>query len=183
MCPPEIPSPGQVPFSTPVTTSAPQPGPLQATKIGHRAVVIIGAGYSGVAAAAALNVEGVEFLVLERADDVGGIHRDGAVADPARVGAEIRRVVHERGLLDRFRFGQEVLEATWDAEHRRWTIRTGRLQVTANVLVDASGAGLAPRLAEPPPCFVGPVVLSRASLSSSSRACRRVVREHLALAS
>jgi cation diffusion facilitator CzcD-associated flavoprotein CzcO len=150
---------------------------------GHRAVVVIGAGFSGVAAAAALAVEGIEFLVLERASDVGGIHRDGTRPDPARVGAAVRRVVHERGLLDRFRFEQEVLEATWDAVQRHWTIRTTRLQVTANVLVDASGAGLAPRPADSLPCYVGPDELSRATLSPSSWACRRVMRGRLALAS
>ena len=123
-------------------------------------------------------------MVLERAEDVGGIHRDGAPADPARIGAAIRRVVHERGLLDRFRFSQEVRDATWDAVQRRWTIRTARLQVTADVLVDASGADLITRRPrEPQPCYIGPLELGRASLGSSSRASRRVVREQLARAS
>ena len=164
-----------------LTSSAPRRGLMQGgATLGHRAVVIIGAGFSGVAAAAALDAAGVEFVVLERAEDVGGIHRDGAVADPAKIGAAIRRVVHEQGLLDRFRFWQEVLDATWDAGRRRWTIRTARLQVTADVLVDASGASSALGSADPQPCYVGPIVLGRVSLSSSSRASRRVVREHLA---
>jgi cation diffusion facilitator CzcD-associated flavoprotein CzcO len=145
--------------------------------------VIVGAGFSGVASAAALDEAGVEFVVLERAEDVGGIHRAGAAADPAKIGADIRRVVHERGLLDRFRFWQEVLDATWDAGQRRWMIRTARLQVTADVLVDASGAGLATRPGDPQACYVGPVELGRASLGSTSWASRRVVREHLSRAS
>jgi hypothetical protein len=156
--------------------------PLQRATLGHRSVVIIGAGYSGVAAAAASTPrESSSWCWSGPRTSVGSI---GTVPSPTPSSSARRSVVvHERGLLDRFRFWQEVLDATWDAEQRRWTIRTARLQVTANVLVDASGAGLAPRPADLQPCYVGLVVLGRVSLSTSSRTCQRGVREHLARAS
>ncbi|MGB9305341.1 MAG: NAD(P)-binding protein, partial [Mycobacterium sp.] len=42
----------------------------------HTCAVIIGTGFSGLGMAIALQKQGVDFVILEKADDVGGTWRD-----------------------------------------------------------------------------------------------------------
>src|ERR1700752_4098095 len=44
----------------------------------HTRALIIGTGFSGLGMAIALQKQGVDFLILEKADDVGGTWRDNA---------------------------------------------------------------------------------------------------------
>ena len=157
---------------------------IEHPRVAHRRVVVVGAGFSGVAAASALDADLVDFVVLGSGNhDVGGVWRDDRRDDTARVGAAIRRVVHERGLLDRFRFGQSVLDARWDRDCQRWTVRTPHLTLTADVLVDATGRPDS-RLCEALPRYVRLGDLSRGavpgSLSRTMLTYRRVLRHHLA---
>jgi cation diffusion facilitator CzcD-associated flavoprotein CzcO len=134
-------------------------------EVPHTRVAVIGAGFSGVAAAVALQREGQDFVVIERAGDVGGVWRDntypGVACDipshlysfsyapnPAwsrtfaggsQIAAYIRAVAEEHGVLDRFRFGQELLDASWDDERQRWSVSTTDLELTADIVVDACG--------------------------------------------
>jgi cation diffusion facilitator CzcD-associated flavoprotein CzcO len=141
-------------------------------EVPHARVAVIGAGFSGVAAAVALAQEDVDFIVVERAGDVGGVWRDNTYpgvacdipshlysfsyapnpewsrtfAGGAQIGSYIRAVAEEHGVLDRFRFGQELLDASWDDERQRWSISTTDLELTADVLVDAAGPLTEPRI-------------------------------------
>src|SRR5262249_23855769 len=54
-----------------------QPGPRQASPV-HTRAVIIGTGFSGLGMAIALQKAGLDFLILEKADDVGGTWRDNS---------------------------------------------------------------------------------------------------------
>lgn len=112
--------------------------------------VIVGAGFAGIAAAIALKRTGVtDFVMLERAESVGGTWRDnrypGVACDvPAHLyaleshpwpdwsrtfapGDEIRayleRVVDAEGLRPHIRFGFALEDARWDGDG--WAIRTG----------------------------------------------------------
>lgn len=114
-------------------------------------VAIIGAGFAGLGMATLLARRGTEsFVVLERADAVGGTWRDntypGIACDiPAHLysfsfrppgdwasvypsGAEIRgyleRTVAEEGIGGHIHFGRELEHARWDAVQRRWEITT-----------------------------------------------------------
>ncbi len=135
-------------------------------------VAIVGAGFAGIGMATQLMRRGREsFVVLERADAVGGTWRDnvypGIACDiPAHLysfsfrppadwatlfprGAEIRdylqRTVDEEGVAPFIRLGCEVLDARWDAESARWSVTTtGGGPVRARMLVLAVG-----RLSEP----------------------------------
>jgi cation diffusion facilitator CzcD-associated flavoprotein CzcO len=126
----------------------------------HVRVALIGAGFSGIAAALALKGEGVEdFVILERADDVGGVWRDntypGLACDVPSTsyslaaapnaawkyafgrGDEIwhytRKVVAEKGIRPHVHFGEELLDATWDDERHRWAVTTSaRWRCTAS---------------------------------------------------
>ena len=129
-------------------------------------VVIIGAGFGGIGMAIALRRAGVEdFVVLDRADDLGGTWRDnsypGLTCDipsqlysfsfrpwrwtrrfPARdeILAYLRALVAEQGLGPHLRFGSGVVTAEFDERSALWDLTLedgGSLQATA--LVSAVG--------------------------------------------
>ncbi|MBB5156454.1 flavin-containing monooxygenase [Saccharopolyspora phatthalungensis] len=113
-------------------------------------VLIIGAGMSGIAQAVELAKSGTDFLVLEKAHDIGGTWRDntypGAACDveshlysysydqnpfwsSAFAGQReildyLRGIARRRGLLPRIRLGTEVTGARWDDDAGEWTVST-----------------------------------------------------------
>jgi cation diffusion facilitator CzcD-associated flavoprotein CzcO len=130
-------------------------------------VAVIGSGFGGIGTAIRLMREGIDdFVLLERADEVGGTWRDNTypgcecdvqshlysfsfAPNPAwsrsfspqpEIQAYLRRCAREFGVLPHVRFGHEVLGATWEADARRWRIETSQGSLTARVLVMASGA-------------------------------------------
>ena len=143
----------------------------------HVRAAVIGAGLSGVAAGVALKRDGIEdFMILERAADVGGVWREntypGVACDiPSHLysfsyapnpdwrntfahGREIhgyiRAVAEEHGLEAQLRFGQELLDASWDDENKRWSITTTDLELTADLLIDATGPLTEPQIPDIP---------------------------------
>ncbi len=130
------------------------------------AVAIVGSGFSGLAMAAALKRAGRDdFIVLERARDVGGTWRDntypGCACDvPSHVysfsfapnpewsstfspqpeiHAYLRKVASEEGILPHVRFGCEVEGADWDEAARCWRLQTSRGEVAAGSVVAGAG--------------------------------------------
>ncbi len=130
-------------------------------------VIVIGAGFGGLATAHHLRESGVtDITVLERADDIGGVWRDntypGAACDvpsvlyswsfaPKRdwthryarqpeILGYIREHAERSGLRGMVRTGAEVAAATWDATAARWEVAliSGET-LTADVLVSAVG--------------------------------------------
>ena len=90
-------------------------------------VVVIGAGAAGLSAARALHESGVDVLVLEARERVGGriyTHRDRATPIPIELGAEfihgsapeVHEIVREAGL------------AACDISGRRWQAVGGSLR-------------------------------------------------------
>ncbi|NOK19184.1 NAD(P)/FAD-dependent oxidoreductase [Corallococcus carmarthensis] len=133
----------------------------------HVRVAIVGAGFAGLGMAIRLKQDGIDdFVVLERADDVGGVWRDnvypGCACDvqsllysfsfapnpgwsraysPAwEIQAYLRDCVRRFQLEPFLRFGHAVLSATWDLPARRWVLETSHGILTADVLVAAVGA-------------------------------------------
>jgi 4-hydroxyacetophenone monooxygenase len=112
-------------------------------------VAVIGAGMSGLVAAHRLNQTGVEVVVLEKNDDVGGTWLEnsypGCRVDvsnlfycysfaqrddwPQHFSTQEVLLEYFRGIADRFglrpliRFGTEVLSAELDEATMRWTLR------------------------------------------------------------
>jgi cation diffusion facilitator CzcD-associated flavoprotein CzcO len=134
-------------------------------------VAIIGTGFAGLGAAIRLRQSGVhDFVVLERADQVGGTWRDnsypGCTCDvpshlysfsfapnpgwsrscspQAEILDYLRDCADRFGVRPHIRFGHEVQGARWDGDARRWRIATSHGEVVARVLV----AGMGP-LSEP----------------------------------
>ena len=142
----------------------------------HVRVAIVGSGFAGLGAAIAMEREGVEYAVLERAEDVGGTWRDNTYpgcrcdvpshlysfsfapnpewsetySPQPEIWEYLRRVAREYGVLDRIRFGHEVHEARWDEGSRRWVLDTAGGEVTADVLLLGNGPLAEPSLPDIP---------------------------------
>jgi len=131
-------------------------------------VVIVGAGISSIIAAVRLQSLGIDFVVLERNDDVGGVwltntYPGAGVDTPSYLysfsfyprnwgthfGKQPEMIAYLREVADHFdlrrhiRFGTTVDEARWDAESQLWTLTTtdahGRDQISARFLISAVG--------------------------------------------
>lgn len=136
-------------------------------------VLIIGAGFGGLGMAAALERAGeTDYVMVERALDVGGTWRDntypGAACDvPSQlysfsfalnptwsrsfsprpeIQAYLQSVARISGVLPRCRLGVSVLDATWHREDQQWHVRTSSGECRASVLVSAAGALSEPKL-------------------------------------
>nr|WP_274636894.1 NAD(P)/FAD-dependent oxidoreductase [Microbacterium bovistercoris] len=151
----------------------------------HAEVVVVGAGFAGLAAVMALRAQGIEdVVVLERAASLGGTWRDntypGVACDvPSHLygfaghpnprwsgvfarGDEIRAYLEHVAAAERIAPWLEtpMLDARWDAG--AWRIRTGGArpgQLTADALVLACGRLTEPRIPDIPglESFPGPM--------------------------
>jgi cation diffusion facilitator CzcD-associated flavoprotein CzcO len=133
----------------------------------HNHVAIIGTGFGGIAAAVRLRRAGFDdFVLLERAGDVGGVWRDndypGAAVDvqsdlysfsfapnagwrttyarQPELHAYLGKVTDQFGLRHRTVFGCEVERLDWDAAGQVWQLGTARGPRTATHVVVATGA-------------------------------------------
>jgi cation diffusion facilitator CzcD-associated flavoprotein CzcO len=132
----------------------------------HLRVVVVGAGFSGLAVASRLRERGEEdFVVLERGESVGGVWRDntypGVACDvPSHLyslsfapkpdwdrafspGEQIREylegVARDRGLGPWISLREELLAAAWDSEAEVWRITTSERRLSTDVLVSCAG--------------------------------------------
>ncbi|MEU6660659.1 NAD(P)/FAD-dependent oxidoreductase [Streptomyces sp. NPDC046821] len=132
----------------------------------HVRVAVIGSGFGGLGAAVRLRREGItDFVVLERADSVGGTWRDnsypGCACDvpshlysfsfapnpdwPRTFSGQERIREYLEGVADTFRlrphirFDHEVMEARWDTEKLWWEVETSQGTLTADVVISATG--------------------------------------------
>jgi cation diffusion facilitator CzcD-associated flavoprotein CzcO len=130
-------------------------------------VAIVGSGFSGLGMAIQLLRDGVDdFVILERAGDVGGTWRDnsypGCACDvpshlysfsfepnprwtrtfspQAEIWTYLRHCARKYGVLPHVRFNHEVRDAHWDEAEQRWHIETSQGLFVAQVLIAATGA-------------------------------------------
>ncbi|MEV4329852.1 NAD(P)/FAD-dependent oxidoreductase [Streptomyces sp. NPDC049597] len=143
----------------------------------HVRVAVIGSGFGGLGAAVRLRREGItDFVVLERADSVGGTWRDndypGCACDvpshlysfsfapnpdwprtfsgQEHIRAYLEHVADTFRLRPHLRLRHEVLMMRWDGDALRWDIETSRGRFTADVVVSASGPLSDPRTPDVP---------------------------------
>ena len=157
----------------------------------HHRVAVIGAGFSGLGAAIRMRQVGIEdFVVLERADEVGGTWQantyPGCQCDVAshlysfsfmpnpdwsrgyseqpEIWDYLRRCADRGGVRPHLRVGCEVLEAGWEEQGQRWRIETSTGPLTADVLVAGPGGLSEPKVPDLPglETFAGPVFHSAA---------------------
>ena len=135
-------------------------------------VAIIGAGFSGLGMAAALKrINLQDFVIYERADDVGGTWRDNTYpgigvdipafayqfsyelkSDWSRFfpkGEEVKDYIDgytdKYGIRDHIRFNSEVRSRTWDEENHLWRLDVGGEEVTARYVISAIGPFVDPK--------------------------------------
>jgi cation diffusion facilitator CzcD-associated flavoprotein CzcO len=152
----------------------------------HSRALIIGTGFSGLGMAIALQKQGVDFVILEKADEIGGTWRDntypGAACDvPSHLYSfsfetkpdwrhvfsyqpdildYLKGVADKYGLRPDIRFGSHVDRAHWDDAEMRWHVFTkdGR-EFVAQFLISGAGALHIPSLPDIPGIgeFEGPM--------------------------
>lgn len=133
----------------------------------HFPIVIIGSGFGGLGAAIKLKENGFhDFLILERAADVGGTWRDNSYPGCAcdvqshlysfsfapnpdwshsfspqpEIWAYLQKCARDYELLPYIRFRHNVEEAAWQEAEKRWRIQTSQGVYTAETLIMAAGA-------------------------------------------
>jgi cation diffusion facilitator CzcD-associated flavoprotein CzcO len=129
-------------------------------------ILIIGSGFAGLGMGIQLRRNGREdFLIIERANDVGGTWRDnhypGIACDvPSQLysfsylpnpdwsrvfspGGEIqaymRRCAKDEGLLPKIHFDTEMQKCTWDDEAGEWSVETSQGEYRAPILITGTG--------------------------------------------
>lgn len=132
----------------------------------HVRIAIVGSGFSGLGMAIKLRESGIEdFVILERAQDLGGTWREntypGCACDiPSKLYSysfapnpnwsrsfpyqqEIWQYLEDCadrfGVRSKIRFGHDVEVIAWDADAQRWTLETASGSLTADVVVAAPG--------------------------------------------
>jgi cation diffusion facilitator CzcD-associated flavoprotein CzcO len=135
-------------------------------------VVVIGAGLGGLGMGLALCNAGItDFVILERADDIGGTWRDNtypgiavdipaqayqfsfelnpdwsrAFAPGAEVKAYIDRFADRYDLRRHVRLSSEVTARVWDEGEHLWRLQVGEDELTARFVVSAIGAFIDPK--------------------------------------
>jgi len=142
----------------------------------HVPVLVIGSGFAGLGTSIALEREGIDHVVLESADDLGGTWRDNrypgckcdvpshlysfsfalnpewssTYSSQPEIWAYLRRCAERFGVLPRIRFGTRVLEARWVERAQRWRVDTSAGRWTADVVVTATGGLSVPSVPDLP---------------------------------
>ncbi|MDT5303221.1 MAG: hypothetical protein QOG79_6463, partial [Mycobacterium sp.] len=133
----------------------------------HTRTLIIGTGFSGLGMAIALQRQGVDFLLLEKADEIGGTWRDntypGAACDvPSHLYSfsfepkpdwryvfsyqpeildYLKAVTDKYGLRRYIKFNSHMKRAHWDDAEYRWHAFTESGQeYVAQFLISGAGA-------------------------------------------
>ena len=136
-------------------------------------IAIIGSGFGGIGTAIRLKQEGIEdFIIFERAEDVGGVWRDNTypgcacdvqshlyslsfVPNPdwtrsfppqAEIWDYLRRCARDYEVLPHIRFGHTVNDAVWEPDLHRWRVETSGGTWLTSVLVSAAGGLNEPKL-------------------------------------
>ncbi len=143
----------------------------------HFQIVIIGTGFGGLGTAIQLKKAGFDdFVMFEKANDVGGTWRDntypGCACDvqshlysfsfalnpdwsrmyspQPEIWAYLQRCATDYNILPYIRFGHNVSEVVWDNVKQYWLIKTSQGDYSANVLVAGVGALCEPSIPQLP---------------------------------
>ncbi|GHD14635.1 Baeyer-Villiger monooxygenase [Streptomyces violarus] len=143
----------------------------------HVRVAVVGSGFGGLGAAVRLRREGVtDFVVLERASSVGGTWRDNSYpgcrcdvpshlysfsfapnpewprtfSGQEHIRAYLEHVTDVFRLRPHIRFDSEVKRMSWNAERLCWDIETSSGNLSADLVVSATGPLSDPKVPEIP---------------------------------
>jgi cation diffusion facilitator CzcD-associated flavoprotein CzcO len=152
--------------------------------ISHVRIAIVGAGFSGLGMAIRLKQRGQrDFVVIEKAADVGGTWRDNtypgcacdipshlysfsfalnphwsrAYSPQPEIWDYLRCCAERFGILPYIQWNSELLDASWNEDDQCWHITTVKGQLTADILILGNGPLSEPSLPAIPglECFEG----------------------------
>lgn len=154
--------------------TAPEDAPLHdETRVPHVRVAILGAGFSGLGMAIRLKQRGEsDFVVIERASEIGGTWRDntypGCACDipshlysfsfalnprwsrmyspQSEIRDYLRRCARRFGILPHIWWENELSDATWSEDEQCWHITTSQRQLVADMLILGHGPLCEPSL-------------------------------------
>tara|TARA_R110000868_G_scaffold45045_2_gene149836 strand:- start:4588 stop:6066 length:1479 start_codon:yes stop_codon:yes gene_type:complete len=139
-------------------TSEPTPAP-------HHEIIVVGAGFAGIGAAIKLKQAGMDFIVLEKSAEIGGVWRDNSYPDCAcdvpsalysysfapnprwshvfarqsEIKAYTDDVAARFDILAHTKLNHEMRAAVWDPDARLWQIETSAGPFTARFVIFACG--------------------------------------------
>ncbi|HEY2762718.1 MAG TPA: NAD(P)/FAD-dependent oxidoreductase [Pseudonocardiaceae bacterium] len=143
----------------------------------HHHVIVVGTGFAGLGMAIRLRRHGMtDFVVLERAGDLGGTWRDNSYPGCAcdvpshlysfsfelnpfwsrsfssqrEIWEYLRYCSEHYGVQPHIRFNHDMLDAAWDHAQRRWRVRTNHGELTCDVLITGTGALSSPSIPDIP---------------------------------
>ena len=129
-------------------------------------IAILGTGFSGLGMAIRLKQQGEnDFVVIEKAADIGGTWRDNtytgcaceipshlysfsfalnpkwtrAYSRQPEIQAYLQRCAKEFDILPHIRWNSELLEATWHEDEQRWHITTTQGSIIASIFILGNG--------------------------------------------
>jgi cation diffusion facilitator CzcD-associated flavoprotein CzcO len=131
----------------------------------HHRVAVIGAGFGGIGTSVHLAERGVEHIIFEKMDDVGGtwwqnkypgcrcdvpshLYSFSFALNPdwsdtfslqPEIQRYLRKVAEDNGVIPRIRFNTQVNSARWDNTAKHWVLDTTAGTHTADALITAHG--------------------------------------------
>ena len=128
-------------------------------------VIVVGAGFAGIGAAIRLRQAGCDFLVLEKAAEIGGVWRDNTYPDcgcdvpsafysysfapnprwsrlfakQAEIKAYTQDTAERFGVMGHIRLGVELITASWDGLAKLWRLKTSAGDFSAQFVIMACG--------------------------------------------
>ncbi|MGH2805734.1 MAG: flavin-containing monooxygenase [Actinomycetota bacterium] len=147
-----------------------------ATVPAHIDVAVIGSGFAGLTTAVRLKEAGRDFIVLERADELGGTWRDNtypgcecdvpshlysfsfapnpdwsqSFSPQGEILGYMKQTAAAHGLMPHIAFGTGVRSARWDADAQLWRLETTRGPLSASVVVAGTGGLSEPSIPDIP---------------------------------
>jgi len=131
----------------------------------HYTVVVVGAGFAGIGAAITLKNLGIDFVVLEKASEIGGVWRDNSYPDcgcdvPSALysysfapnpfwdrlfakQSQIKQYTHDTaekfGVMPHVQTDTELMHAQWMTDGKHWRLDTSHGQLCAQFVIMACG--------------------------------------------
>ncbi len=157
---------GDVTLSNDEQSALPEASSNGHAPVRHFHIAVLGTGFAGLGMAMRLKQRGyTDFVVLERADDLGGTWRDntypGCACDipshlysfsfapnpnwshqyplQPEIQAYLRECARRFGILPHIRWKTELLEGCWCEEEQSWRIITTQGLLTADILISGNG--------------------------------------------
>lgn len=137
-----------------------------ATAVRHVEIAVLGAGFAGIGAAIRFRQAGItDFVVLEKASEIGGVWRENTYpgcacdvpsalysysfapnpkwsrvfAEQAEIKAYLQDTAQRFGVMPHVQLNHEMLESTWDDVHKYWIVKTNAGIFLARFIVMACG--------------------------------------------